>query len=191
MNRTIRKIWNVVTTVIVVLIMILALLFVGARIFGLHVFSVISGSMEPMYPVGSLIYVKEVDPMELQVRDVITFMLNEDIVATHRIVEVIPDENDSDVVRFRTKGDANAVEDSSLVHCKNVIGTPVFTIPLLGYVANYIHQPPGLYITISVGAILLILFFIPEILSDDKVKKKQDSALDNGGDPDTDGKPIL
>lgn len=187
MNRTVRKIWNVVTTSIVVLVVILALLLVGARLFGLRVFSVLSGSMEPTYHVGSVIYVKEVDPMELKVRDVITFMLDEDTVATHRIIEVIPDETDSDVVRFRTMGDANKVEDGSLVHCKNVIGTPIFTIPLLGYVANYIQQPPGLYVAVSVGALLLILVFIPDIFSDnkDKKKKKHDADLDNGDDSDT------
>lgn len=187
MNRTVRKIWNVVTTSIVVLVVILALLLVGARLFGLRVFSVLSGSMEPTYHVGSVIYVKEVDPMELKVRDVITFMLDEDTVATHRIIEVIPDETDSDVVRFRTMGDANKVEDGSLVHCKNVIGTPIFTIPLLGYVANYIQQPPGLYVAVSVGALLLILVFIPDIFSDnkDKKKKKHDADLDNGCDSDT------
>ena len=88
------------------------------------------------YHVGALIYVKEVDYRELESGDVITFMLDEDTVATHRIVEVVPDEEDASVIRFRTKGDANTAEDGGLVHYKNVIGTPVFTIPYLGYLAK-------------------------------------------------------
>lgn len=79
-------------------------------------------------------------------------MLDENTVATHRVVEVVPDEDDPSTLRFRTKGDANDAEDGSLVHYKNVIGTPVFTIPKLGYAANYIQHPPGLYVAISAGA---------------------------------------
>lgn len=163
-----KKIWNAFTTVLVALVVILALLLVGARLIGLQVFTVLSGSMEPTYHTGSLIYVKSVDPFELREGDVITFMLDEDTIATHRIVEVVPDENDRSVVRFQTKGDANDAVDGSLVHYKNVVGSPVFTIPKLGYVANYIQNPPGTYIAMSAGAILLILVFLPDIFADDK-----------------------
>lgn len=180
MNKTVKRIWNCFTTVLVAVVVILALLLVGARLIGLQVFTVLSGSMEPTYHVGSLIYVKDVDPYELESGDVITFMLDEDTVATHRIVEVVPDETDSTVVRFKTKGDANEAEDGSLVHYKNVIGSPVFTIPQLGYVANYIQNPPGTYIAISAGAILLLLVFLPDLFGSDdekdqkpKQKKKQ------------------
>ena len=177
MSKTVKKIWKGVTTVLVTLVVILALLLVGARVIGLQIFTVLSGSMEPTYHVGSLIYVKSVDYRELKAGDVITFMLDENTVATHRIVEVVPDEEDSAVLRYRTKGDANEVEDGSLVHYKNVIGTPVCTIPYLGYVASYIQNPPGTYIAISGGAILLLLVFLPDLFGDDdkkKQRKKQD-----------------
>lgn len=171
----IKKIWDVTSSVLVGVVVIFAVLLIGVRLFGIQVYSVISGSMEPEYPVGALIYVKEVKPSEVEVGDVITFMLDEDTVATHRIVEVVPDETDSSVLRFKTKGDANAAEDGSLVHYKNVIGTPVFTIPKLGYVANYIQNPPGMYVAISAGAILLLLVFLPDLFSKDEkegTKKK-------------------
>lgn len=175
MSKKCKRIWNYVTSVLVALVLILALLLVGARLVGLRVFTVLSGSMEPTYHVGSLIYVKEVDPFTLREGDVITFLLDEDTVATHRVVGVVPDEEDSSVVRFRTKGDANAAEDGSLVHYKNVIGTPVLTIPYLGYIANYIQNPPGTYIAISAGAILLLLVFIPDLFSDGKKKESGES----------------
>ena len=171
----IKKIWDVTSSVLVGVVVIFAVLLIGVRLFGIQVYSVISGSMEPTYHVGSLIYVKDVDYTELEAGDVITFMLDEDTVATHRIVEVVPDETDSSVLRFKTKGDANAAEDGSLVHYKNVIGTPVFTIPKLGYVANYIQNPPGMYVAISAGAILLLLVFLPDLFSKDEkegTKKK-------------------
>ncbi len=172
MNKKIKKIWNGFTTVIVAVVVVLAILMAGARVVGLRVFTVLSGSMEPTYHVGALIYVKSVDYTELEAGDVITFMLDENTVATHRITEVVPDEDDPDVLRFRTKGDANDSEDASLVHYKNVIGTPVFTIPCLGYVANYIQNPPGTYIAIAVGAILLLLVFLPDLFSDEASRKE-------------------
>ena len=131
MGKTAKKIWNIVTGVIVALAVLLAVALLGVRLIGFQVFAVLSGSMEPTYHVGSLIYVKDVDYTQLEAGDVITFMLDEDTVATHRIVEVVPDETDSSVLRFRTKGDANEAVDGSLVHYKNVVGTPVFTILII------------------------------------------------------------
>ena len=186
MNKTVKKIWNWLTTVLVVLVVILAILLVGARLVGLQVFTVLSGSMEPTYHVGSLIYVKKVDPFQLKSGDVITFMLDEDTVATHRVVEVVQDEEDASVIRFRTKGDANEAEDGSLVHYRNVIGTPVFTIPKLGYLANYIQHPPGTYVAISAGAILLLLVFIPDLFS---VDKKEQPVVPAGETPEESEKP--
>ena len=173
-GKTIKKIWNIITNIIVVLAVILAVALVGVRLVGLQVFTVLSGSMEPTYHVGSLIYVKDVDYKELEAGDVITFMLDEDTVATHRITEVVPDEEEPDTLRYRTKGDANDAEDGKLVHYKNVIGSPVFTIPYLGYFADYIQNPPGTYVAISVGAVLLLLVFLPDLFSsDDKDKEKK------------------
>lgn len=176
MSPKLKKIWDITTTTLVVIVVILALLLAGARLIGLQVFTVLSGSMEPEYHVGALIYVKSVDHQELEAGDVITFMMNETTVATHRIVEVVPDEEDPTVLRYRTKGDANDTEDGALVHYKNVIGTPVFTIPLLGYVANFIQNPPGTYLAISCGAILLMLVFLPDLFESDKKEKKNEPS---------------
>lgn len=182
MGKAIKIIWNTITSILVAAAVILAILMVGARLVGLQVFTVLSGSMEPTYHVGSLIYVKDVNPFELEAGDVITFMLDEDTVATHRIVEVVPDEEDSSVIRFRTKGDANDAVDGSLVHYKNVLGSPIFTIPKLGYVANYIQNPPGTYVAISAGAILLLLVFLPDLFEkdeEDEVDKSETPKKEN------------
>ena len=60
--KALEKIWNVVSTILVALIVILALLLGGVRLVGLRPFAVLSGSMEPAYHVGSLIYVRSCDP---------------------------------------------------------------------------------------------------------------------------------
>ena len=171
MGRSLKKIWNAVSTVLVALVVVLALLLVGARVVGLKVYTVLSGSMEPTYHTGSLIYVKDIDTADITAGTPITFMLDENTIATHRVVAVVPDEEDPSTVRFRTKGDANEAEDGSLVHYKNVIGTPVFSIPYLGYVADYIQHPPGMYVAISAGAILLLLVFLPDVFAPTEPKK--------------------
>lgn len=170
--KKLKKIWNIFTTVLTVVAILLAVALVGVRLFGFQVFSVLSGSMEPEYHVGSLIYVKEVDYHDLKSGDVITFMLSEDLVATHRIVDVFPDQDDPAVLRYQTKGDANEAADGTLVHYKNVIGTPVFTIPYLGYVADFIQKPPGSYAAIAVGAVLLALMFLPDLFREEEPKKR-------------------
>jgi len=162
----IKRIWSLITTVLVVLVVVLALLLVGVRLIGLQVYTVLSGSMEPTYQTGSLIYVKKVDPFMLETGDVITFMLDEDTIATHRIAGVVPDETDPATIRFRTKGDANAHEDAVLIHYKNVIGTPVFTIPKLGYLSHFIQTPPGLYYAVAIGVLLLLLTFLPDLFDE-------------------------
>jgi len=172
--KKIKKIWDVFTTILVAAVVIIAILLVGVRLIGLNVYTVLSGSMEPTYHTGSLIYVKKVDYTKLEANDVITFMLDEDTIATHRIVEVVPDENDATVLRYRTKGDANDAVDGSLVHYKNVIGSPVFSIPKLGYLANYIQKPPGMYVAISAGAILMLLVFLPDLFEKEEPKKKDE-----------------
>lgn len=166
MKNTIKKIWDIVSTVIVVVIVIFAVLLVGVRLFGIQVYSVISGSMEPEYPVGSLIYVKEVDADSIEVGDVITYVLPNGTPSTHRVIRI--DEANS---HFYTKGDANDVEDAAPVHFNNLIGTPIFKVNYLGYVAYYIQHPPGMYIAICIGAILLILVFLPDLFKDDKKKQ--------------------
>ena len=186
MDKSLKKIWNVISSILVTLVVLLALLLVGARVVGLQVFTVLSGSMEPTYHTGSLIYVKKVDPYTITDGQPITFMLDENTVATHRVVGIVTDEEDPTVIRFRTKGDANEAEDGSLVHYKNVIGTPIFSIPYLGYVADYIQHPPGMYIAISGGAVLLLLVFLPDVFASDKDEEKKKKRKKSAGKHDPD-----
>ena len=164
--KALGKLWNVVSSVIVALIVILAILLGGVRLVGLRPFAVLSGSMEPAYHVGALIYVKSCDPSEVQVGDAITFVLDADLnVATHRVIEI-----DAANQHFYTKGDANDAPDGSPVHFNNLIGRPVFTIPYLGYFSNWITTPPGMYVAIAAAGVFLILLFLPDVL------KKADEA---------------
>ena len=142
----------------------------GSRLVGYQVFNVISGSMEPEYSVGDLIYVKKVNTKDIKVGMPITFVLNEDlVVATHRVIEI-----DAENQHFYTKGDANEIADNDPVHFNNVIGVPQFSIPLLGYVSDFIQNPPGTYITVGVGAVLILLVFLPDFIG--KRKKEEENT---------------
>ena len=165
-NPTLKKIWNVVSTALVILVVLCAIFLMGSRLLGYRVFTVLSGSMEPEHSPGDLIYVKEVAPETIKTGDVITFVLNEDlVVATHRVVRV-----DAENRRLYTKGDAVDIEDANPVHFNNVIGVVQFGIPLLGYVSGFVQNPPGMYIAIAIAVLLIAAVFIPDMI---KIKKKE------------------
>lgn len=172
MPKTILKIWNALTTLLVAAAVLLAALLAGVRVFGLTPFAVLSGSMEPAYHVGSLIYVQKTDPANIQVGDPITFVLNEELqVATHRVVKI-----DAENQRFYTKGDANNAPDAMPVHFENLLGKPVFTIPQLGYVSSFLNTRSGTILAITAAAVILILVFVPDLLrAADRADKKVNS----------------
>lgn len=161
------KIWSKVSSVLVAIIAVVAVALVGMRIMGYRTFTVISGSMSPEYPVGSLIYVKPVNYYDLKKGDVISYVANDDkTVVTHRIVDIQVDEKDASVWRFVTQGDANNTPDAKAVHYKNVLGTPIITIPFIGYFVRNVQQPPGIYIALVVGTLLLAWTFLPGTLEE-------------------------
>ncbi len=164
MDKTLKKIWNIVSTTLVVVMVLCAVFLMGSRLMGYQVFNVISGSMAPKYNVGDLLYVKKVDVNTIKVGDAITFVLNEDlVVATHTVVRI-----DVENKHFYTKGDANETEDAAPVHFNNVIGVPQFKVPKLGYVSDYIQHPPGMYIVIAAGVVLILAVFLPDFIGGKK-----------------------
>ena len=190
--KVLRKLWSVITTLLVAVMVILAVLLVGVRVVGLTPYAVLSGSMEPTYHVGALIYVKDVAPADITVGMPITFIVNEDLLlATHRVVDIevlttrqeqvldeagnpVLDDEGNPVVEeipldeptyyFQTKGDANDAVDGTPVHYKNVVGTPVFSIPYLGYLSSWLQTRQGMIMGICIALVLVILTFLPDLL---------------------------
>ena len=58
MNRNFKKIWNIISRILVSLVVLLAVALAGVRLVGIKTYAVVSGSMEPTYPTGSLLYVR-------------------------------------------------------------------------------------------------------------------------------------
>lgn len=181
MPRSVKRIWNIVSWALVLCVVALAVLLGGIRLFGLTPYTVLSGSMEPAYPTGSLIYVKAASAEQVQVGDPITFHRSDGVVATHRAVAI-----DQAASSFITKGDANNTADASPVPYQALIGIPVFCIPYLGYVSGVLTQPPLMYLSWSALAILILLMLLPELLSAaDRADKRtaEKKARDNGETP--------
>lgn len=172
--RIVSKVMNIISTVLVVLIALVLVAVLALRIFGLEGYKVLSGSMEPEYPTGSVIYVKDVDPKELKAGDVITYYLSGSTISTHRIVEV---KQEKGSLCFTTKGDANEQPDSVPVAAEDLIGTPVFAVPYLGYALTYMQTTRGMYVAIAAGAALLLLIMLPPLLLPEKREKKKDEQI--------------
>lgn len=164
MNKTVKKIWNSVSWVLIGLILAVVMLTAGVRIIGLQPYAVLSGSMEPNYHVGSLVYIKSVAPDDIKVGDTITFKLSGSAVATHRVASI-----DKTAKTFVTKGDANADNDHSAVNFSDVYGRVSFTVPLLGFLTQYLQTLSGKIVVACAIIILLILIYLPELL--DKAEK--------------------
>jgi signal peptidase len=169
-----RKAIDITLAVVMALVIIFAVLLVGVRLVGLTPYTVISGSMTPKIPVGSIIYVTKADAGDIEVDDIITYVTDGGAVVTHRVIEILPDEDNPTVVRYRTKGDANEDADGDPVHINNVLGKRAFHIPVIGYVAFFIQNPPGKYIAICLLIVIVALSFIPNILDSGKPEENQE-----------------
>ncbi|SDJ76049.1 signal peptidase, endoplasmic reticulum-type [Nocardioides sp. YR527] len=124
------------------------------RIVGGEAFTVLSGSMRPGMPPGSLVVVRPVDPATLRIGDVITFQLRsgEPAVATHRITGIGTDTTGERV--FTTRGDANDADDVKPVRMVQVRGERWYWLPYVGHL-NSLLTGEQRAITRLVGAGLL------------------------------------
>ena len=83
-----KKICGFLSGILLIVLEALAGILIIPKVMGYEEMAVLTGSMEPKYPVGSLIFVKEENLEKLQVGDVITYRLSGDTVVTHRVVEM-------------------------------------------------------------------------------------------------------
>ena len=169
MSKIKKRVLNTISYLITLVVVIFAMLTVGVKLFGIHVYTVLSGSMEPTYRVGSLIYVVKTNTNTLQEGDVITFKIENSTVVTHRIIEVTEDEKNNKI--FYTKGDRNDIRDEVPIEVNKVIGKPIFTIPYLGYVTTFIQTKIGKILTIVIGIILILITIFIDLITDEKKKK--------------------
>ena len=164
--KVFSKICSVLSTLLLILLAVVAGLFVLPMVFGCKNLAVLSGSMEPEIPVGAVVYVKETDVNDIETGDVITYRLPGGTMVTHRVVSA-----DREGQQFITKGDANQVEDASPVAFSQVVGKELFHVPFLGYLSIYSKTPIGIVAVCGVLIVLILLYFLPGVLGAEEERK--------------------
>lgn len=162
-----KKICGFLSTILLIFLFALAVILIGPNLLGMKSLAVLSGSMEPKIPVGSIVIIYDVEPDELQTGDVITYNLGGGTLVTHRVVEV-----DVDNQSIITKGDANEVEDGAPVSFSQVVGKMKMHVPYLGYISIYIRTPLGIAAACGVLIVVVLLTFLPEVFKKEENKQE-------------------
>jgi signal peptidase len=84
--------------------------------------------------------VRETDPKEVHIGDVITFVQKDGRIVTHRVVNRLENYKVAGQMAFKTKGDANQNVDNETVLASNVRGIVRLHINELGYIFYYISN---------------------------------------------------
>ena len=103
------------------------------RLGGATPYTVLTGSMAPVYPPGSLVVVRPVESTEVRIGDVVTYQLRsgEPAVATHRVVGVGWSADGERLLT--TQGDANPVPDAEPVRGVQLRGEVWYSLPWVGH----------------------------------------------------------
>lgn len=137
------------------LLIIVYVLVCAPMVFRFKPLVVLSGSMEPTFKVGSIIYTRECKADELEVGDIITFKLSDDTYVSHRI-------NSIENGLYETKGDANESPDPNKLAFKDIVGKDMnIMIPYLGYYIQFVNS--HMYLVIVVVIILVLEFLMSNL----------------------------
>lgn len=132
---------------------------------------VLSGSMSGDAPdhieAGDLIFAKPVQPEDLKIGDIITYMEGKTAV-THRIIGINVGEDGK--LLFDTKGDANNTADTDPVHQDNLVGIYTARIPMVGDLAIFMQTPLGMIIFIGVPLVAFVGY--------DMIRRQKHAAKD-------------
>ena len=179
-----KKICGFLSTILLLVLLALAAVLILPKVFGMETMAVISGSMEPEIPVGSIVCVKETEPSRIQPGDIITYRIGEDTRVTHRVVS-----NDTTKQEIITKGDANDASDASPVVYADVVGKEVFHLPYVGYISIYARTPLGIGAVCGLVAVILLLTFLPDIFSEEEESPKSEKKKKSVKNRKSSGKP--
>ena len=128
---------HIIGTLLLVAVILTAVPLTVPRLLGFQIYSVVSGSMAPAIPTGSLILVSPAAPELIREGDVIAFQSGGAVV-THRVVR-----NMAAYGEYTTKGDANETEDFNTVPYADLLGKVVIHVPVLGELMSLYASPGG------------------------------------------------
>lgn len=171
--RGLKRFIALLSSLALVLVMALAVVSFVPRVFGYMSFAVLSGSMEPELPVGSMVFVRQIEPADIAVGDNATFYRSDGAVVTHQVYQIDPVAQ-----MIGTQGIANINADGSIMHdaeqtpFSSVIGTVSFCDPYLGFVNAYCTTMPGLLVVVAVLALLVAASIVLDgVVSDEPAGK--------------------
>ena len=169
-----KKIFELIKTIIVWLVMGLAVFMMvftvisvntfnrnDRTLFGYRAYIVNSDSMAKTdFDAGSLIFVKQVDPSELKEGDIITYISqdseNYGVNVTHKIRRLTVDKQGNP--GFITYGTTTNVDDPTIVTYPYVVGRYEGHLDKVGTFFNFLKTPQGYIVCIFVPFMLLILY---------------------------------
>jgi signal peptidase len=127
---------------------------VGTWLAGYRLQPVLSGSMAPTYPVGSLLVVSPIDASQVEPGMAVTFddPADNGRIVTHRVISRAP----GDTLAFVTRGDANATDDPFPVPARSVHGRVLWSVPGLGTVVDALAWPRGFLVLVVIPGLLLV-----------------------------------
>ena len=159
------KIAKIVSTTVVVAVALGAamLTVIVPRVTGSVSLTVLTGSMSPTSPAGSVVLVKPLDPSQIEEGDIITFQAEpgESTYITHRVIDI---ENESGQLSFVTKGDANRGADLDPVPAGAVRGRVIYHVPHVGRLAETVRSPLGALALVVVPCSVYIFFQARQLL---------------------------
>ena len=162
-----RHIVRGTTALLVGVVVLAAIAIVAMLATGHRPQPVLSGSMEPTMPVGSLVIAKAVPAESVEVGDVVTFQnpQNASQTVTHRIAQI---RTVSGERRYWTKGDANPRRDPWVLNLPGKVGERVATVPYAGYAALYAARPAVRGGAIALTCLLLLIAFLRSVWRDER-----------------------
>ncbi|OYD66701.1 signal peptidase I [Rhodococcus sp. OK302] len=167
---------------LLVMVGILAVMVLIPRLTGSTAYTVLTGSMEPTMPPGTLIVVKPTPNEDLTVGDVITFqpVSGEPAVVTHRIEAIFYTVEGERSIR--TRGDANNVADATLLVPEQIRGRVIYAVPYLGQVNSVINgQSRSILITVvASGLAVYAVWMIIGGIRDKRRKVGEDNKSGTG-----------
>jgi signal peptidase len=157
--------------VLVVILAIAAAAIVLPAATGSTALTVLTSSMEPNLPPGTLIVVRPTDAEDIHPGDIVTYQLrsNEPEVVTHRVIQrtALADGQ----LLFITQGDANPAPDDAPVQQVQIRGTLWYAMPYLGWVSVWLTGPWKTW-AIPLAAFLLFGYAVVLVLSHIRDKRR-------------------
>lgn len=138
--------------------------------------TVLTQSMEPGLPPGTLVVVKPTPVDEIALGDVITYQIRsgEAAVVSHRVIAKTYADGE---VLFTTQGDNNALPDAEPVREVQVRGTIWYSLPLLGWVNMLLTgQDRGIVLAVVAGGLFLYAIFTTVSAARDRARRNRASA---------------